>query len=54
VGRLAGFDATPFAKVVRHVRGTEKLTEGDTQGVLSGYLQSLQRLVEHIDRMGHA
>jgi hypothetical protein len=54
VGRLAGFDATPFAKVVRHVRGTEKLTEGDTEAVLSGYLDNLHRLVEHIDRMGHA
>jgi hypothetical protein len=40
--------------VVRHVRGTEKLTDGETRSVLSGYLQSLQQLVEHIDRMGHA
>lgn len=54
VGRLAGFDAAPFAKVVRHVRGTQKLTEQETGAVLSGYLESLHRLVEHIDRMGHA
>ncbi|MGQ0713028.1 MAG: hypothetical protein ACT4PJ_04770 [Gemmatimonadaceae bacterium] len=54
VGRLAGFDAAPFAKVVRHVRGMEKLTEQETSAVLSGYLESLHRLVEHIDRMGHA
>ena len=54
VGRLAGFDATPFARVVRHVRGTEVLKETDTGAVLSGYLENLHRLVEHIDRMGHA
>jgi hypothetical protein len=54
VGRLAGFDATPFVKVVRHVRGLQTLTQEETGGVLSGYLESLHRLVEHIDRMGHA
>src|SRR5688572_13058002 len=54
VGRLGGFDAAPFARVVRHVRGTEVLKETDTSAVLSGYLENLHRLVEHIDRMGHA
>jgi hypothetical protein len=54
VGRLARFDATPFVKVVRHVRGSHALTQEETGGVLSGYLESLHRLVEHIDRMGHA
>jgi hypothetical protein len=54
VGRLAGFDATPFARVVRHVRGAQVLTEQETSAVLSGYLENVQRLVEHIDRMGHA
>jgi hypothetical protein len=54
VGRLAGFDAGPFARVVRHVRGAQVLTEQETTAVLSGYLESVHRLVEHIDRMGHA
>ena len=54
VGRLAGFDAAPFARVVRHVRGMEVLKETDTGAVLSGSLENLHRLVEHIDRMGHA
>jgi hypothetical protein len=40
--------------VVRHVRGGQKLTEQETAGVLSGYLENVHRLVEHIDRMGHA
>jgi predicted nucleotidyltransferase len=52
VGRLAQFDATAFAKVVRHVRGSDTLTREATDAVLSGYLEGLHRLVEHIDRMG--
>ncbi len=54
VGELAGFDASPFSRVVRHVRGGQTLTEQETAGVLSGYLENVHRLVEHIDRMGHA
>ena len=54
VGRLAGFDAMPFSRVVRHVRGTQTLTEQETAGVLSGYLENVHRLVEHIDRMGRS
>jgi hypothetical protein len=54
VGGLAGFDASPFTRVVRHVRGGQTLTEQETAGVLSGYLETVHRLVEHIDRMGHA
>lgn len=54
VGRLASFDTTPFVRVVRHVRGAHILKEQDTSAVLAGYLDSVHRLVEHIDRMGHA
>jgi hypothetical protein len=36
------------------VRGGQTLTEQETAGVLSGYLETVHRLVEHIDRMGHA
>lgn len=43
-------DATPFVRVVRHVRGTEKLTEQDVTAVLAGYLAGAQQLVAHIDR----
>jgi hypothetical protein len=53
VSRLASFDATPFVRVVHHVRGTRILKEQETAAVLSGYLESVHRLVEHIDRMGH-
>jgi predicted nucleotidyltransferase len=54
VGKLASFDAAPFAKVVRHVRGSETLAKEETSAVLAGYLESLHRLVEHIDRMGRS
>jgi predicted nucleotidyltransferase len=54
VGQLARFDASPFARVVRHVRGSDTLTKDDTSAVLSGYLEGLHQLVEHIDRMGRS
>jgi hypothetical protein len=47
----AGLDATPFTRVVRHVRGTEKLTPRDTESVIAGYLDGLQRLVGYVDRL---
>ena len=52
VGSLAGFDADPFVRVVRHVRGSAKLTQQDIPGVLSGYLAGVRHLVAHIDRIG--
>jgi hypothetical protein len=52
VASLAGFDAEPFARVVRHVRGAGKLSERDVPGVLSGYLAGVRHLVAYIDRIG--
>jgi hypothetical protein len=49
VGKSAGFDATPIQRVVKHVRGAEKLKKEDAQQVLAAYLGSLERLVAHID-----
>ncbi|MFN2398417.1 MAG: hypothetical protein ABR543_07215 [Gemmatimonadaceae bacterium] len=43
-------DAAPFVRVVRHVRGTDKLSEQDVTAVLAGYLAGAQQLVAHIDR----
>jgi len=49
VGTIAGFDATPFARAVRHVRGESKL-EGDAAGeVLSGYISGIHRLQRYLD-----
>ena len=35
VGALAGFDAAPFVRVVRHVRGAERLAPAAAEEVLS-------------------
>lgn len=51
IGAKAGFDAAPFTRVVRHVRGTEKVAPRDVEGIISGYLEGLQRLVAHVDRL---
>lgn len=45
-----GFDGTPFARVVRHVRGEQKLAPADASGVLAGYLSSLEQLIRYLDR----
>jgi hypothetical protein len=50
VGRLAGFDPTPFEQVVRHVRGEQQLPVNESAPVLSGYLNGMEKLVEHLDR----
>jgi hypothetical protein len=50
VAQRVGFDATPFARVVRHVRGTEKIGSSDVSAVLAGYLEGMHRLVAYLDR----
>ena len=49
-GADAGFDPAPFVRVVRHVRGTEKLPPDAAEGILAAYLDALGALVAHIDR----
>ncbi len=50
VARHAGFDAAPFERVVRHVRGEAKLSAGDARAVLAGYLNGMQQLDRYLDR----
>jgi hypothetical protein len=52
VGGEAGLDAAPFVRVVRHVRGTERLSADAAEGILAAYLDALEKLVAHIDRYG--
>ena len=47
--REASFDATSFARVVRHVRGKDQLKPGDVGPVLSGYLHGMEQLVSYLD-----
>ena len=51
VAAKGGFDAAPFTRVVRHVRGTEKLGSRDVEPVINGYLEGLQKLVAYVDRL---
>ena len=46
----AGFDGRPFARVVRHVRGEQKLAANEASAVLAGYLSGLEQLVRYLDR----
>ena len=52
VARLAGFDATPFERVVRHVRGEQTIAAGEVRNVVAGYLAGMEKLVAHLDRLG--
>src|SRR6476659_7975482 len=50
VAAKAGFDAAPFERVVRHVRGIAKLERGEAGRVLADYLAAMERLVAYLDR----
>jgi hypothetical protein len=50
VAERVGLDAAPFARVVRHVRGTDKIGSSDVHGVLAGYVNGMQQLVSYLDR----
>jgi hypothetical protein len=50
VARLAGFDAAPFTRVVRHVRSEAKLDTGEVEATLAGYLRGMEQLVAYLDR----
>ena len=49
LAQRAGFSAEPFVKVIRHVRGTEKIGRGDAAGILAAYLAAMERLVAYLD-----
>jgi hypothetical protein len=50
VAALAGFDAAPFVRAVRHVRGEAKLPAAEASQVLAGYLTGVERLNAYLDR----
>lgn len=50
VSKRVGFDVAPFERVVRHVRGGEKIGLADVPGVLEGYVNGMNRLVGYLDR----
>jgi hypothetical protein len=50
VAAVAGFDAGPFVRAVRHVRGESRLAGEAAGEVLAGYLAGVQRLESYLDR----
>ncbi|HJP86970.1 MAG TPA: nucleotidyltransferase domain-containing protein [Gemmatimonadaceae bacterium] len=45
----AGFSPEPFVRVIRHVRGTEKISRDDAAGILEAYLAAMERLVAYLN-----
>jgi hypothetical protein len=49
VASLAGFDAAPFVRAVRHVRGESRLSVDETSTVLAGYIAGIEQLRRYLD-----
>ena len=49
LARRAGFSPDPFLRVVRHVRGTEKIPRESAVGILEAYLAAMERLVAYLN-----
>ncbi len=49
VAERAGFSPEPFVRVIRHVRGTEKLSRDNASLILEEYLAAMERLVAYLD-----
>jgi hypothetical protein len=52
VAERTGIAAAPFERVVRHVRGAERIAPADVEPVLSEYLAGARRLAHFIDQLG--
>jgi hypothetical protein len=49
VASLAGFDVTPFARAVRHVRSENRLSGDEAGEVLPGYIAGIEQLRRYLD-----
>jgi hypothetical protein len=49
VAKQVGFDAEPFVRVVRHVRGEASLKGSDVGATLPGYMKGMEKLVGYLD-----
>ncbi len=50
VATLAGFDVTPFQRLVLHARREVQIPQQDVRAVLVGVMDALTRLTAHLDR----
>jgi hypothetical protein len=48
--RVAGFDAEPFLRVLRHVRKEAKLGRAEVPATLAGYVAGVEQLKRHLDQ----
>lgn len=51
VTALTGVGTEQFARVVRHVRGEQKITEQEVTRVMAGYLETARELAHYIDQL---
>lgn len=49
LARRAGFAPEPFVRVVRHVRGTEKIPRESAESILESYLGAMETLVAYLN-----
>lgn len=49
LAKHAGFSPEPFVKVIRHVRGHEKIPRDSAAGILEGYLAAMERVVAYLN-----
>jgi predicted nucleotidyltransferase len=49
VAERAGFSPEPFIRVIRHARGSEKLSRDNASLILEEYLSAMERLVAYLD-----
>jgi predicted nucleotidyltransferase len=49
VAGRCGLDPAPMITIIRHVRGTEKISKADAEAVLSGYLTALENFVRYLN-----
>jgi predicted nucleotidyltransferase len=49
LAQRAGFSPDPFIRVIRHSRGTEKISRESASGILEGYLSAMERLVAYLN-----
>ena len=49
LAQRAGFSPDPFVRVIRHSRGTEKISRETAAGILEEYLGSMERLVAYLN-----
>ena len=49
----AGFSPEAFVKVIRHVRGTEKIGRDAAESILEQYLGAMERLVTYLNSFRH-